>query len=119
MPRLTAVVLAHQAFPSVAHTLLPAAVDEYRLLWLWGQRAQSAVRDLCPLPPASGDLGTEGSRGQEGDIFHQGGPLCVKLRHHMASGFNSFIHSLSFIYSFVYYKIATKYPLSRINGISE
>lgn len=70
-------------------------------------------------PGISGDLGTEGPRGQERDIFHQGGPLCGKRRHHLALGFNSFIHSLSFIDSFVYYKIATKCLLPRVNGVPE
>lgn len=46
--RFTGVVLARQAFPRVAHALLPAAVDEYCLLWLWGQRTQPSGWEQMP-----------------------------------------------------------------------
>lgn len=46
--RFAGVVLACQAFPRVAHALLLAAVDEYCLLWLWGQRAQPSGWELTP-----------------------------------------------------------------------
>ena len=40
LPWLAAVVLARHALSSMAHALLLAVVNEYRLLWLWGERTQ-------------------------------------------------------------------------------
>ena len=108
MPRFTGVALAHQAFPSVAHALLPAVVNEYRLLRLWGQRAQPSGWEFTPGPVGSG--------GQGGDIFHQGG---VKLKHSMALGFHSFIHSLAFIAHLFIPKYLLHACCYRINSVTE
>lgn len=51
--------------------------------------------------------GTEGLGGHERDIFQQSGPLSLKLRHGMALGSNSLIHSFTFIHLLI--------PLSKIS----
>ena len=104
LPGIAAVVLAHQAFSGLAHALLLAVVSEYHLLGLWGQKIWlSGLGWLWKLQCSR----HRRSGGCKRDIFRLGGPLSVKLKHSLALGSNSFIRSLSFMYSFIYSEIST------------